>query len=122
MLAILMSWGCSIDTAMSCARILTRTGEPTGLSKIVVVINNPFTNVFEHSNNQYSISYNNNFLNISSSKMFEQIKIYDLSGRELLSTNYNNRLPLQLSKGIYIVKLINNEFSCTQKVYVNTIN
>ena len=91
-------------------------------TKIVVVINNPFTNVFDHSNNENLISYNNNFLNISSSKMFEQIKIYDLSGRELLSTNYNNRLPLQLSKGIYIVKLINNEFSYTQKVYVNTIN
>ena len=101
------------DSSATCSDSFTKT---------VVVINNPFTNVFEHSNNQNLISYNNNFLNISSSKMFEQIKIYDLSGRELLSTNYNNRLPLQLSKGIYIVKLINNEFSYTQKVYVNTIN
>ena len=54
--------------------------------------------------------------------MFEQIKIYDLSGRELLSANYNNRFPLRLSKGIYIVKLLNSESSYTQKVYVNTIN
>ena len=91
-------------------------------TKIVVVINNPFTNVFDHSNNENLISYNNNFLNISSSKIFEQIKIYDLSGRELLTANYNNRLPLKLSKGIYIVKLLNSESSYTQKVYVNTIN
>jgi PKD repeat protein len=101
------------DSSATCSDSFTKT---------VVVINNPFTNVFEHSNNQNLISYNNNFLNIYSSKMFEQIKIYDLSGRELLSTNYNNRLPLQLSKGIYIVKLINSESSYTQKVYVNTIN
>ena len=101
------------DSSATCSDSFTKT---------LVVINNPFTNVFEHSNNQNLISYNNNFLNISSSKMFEQIKIYDLSGRELLSAHYNNRLPLQLSKGIYIVKLINNKFSYTQKVYVNTIN
>ena len=91
-------------------------------SKTIVVANNPFTNIFEHSNNQYSISYNNNFLNISSSKIFEQIKIYDLSGRELLSANYKNRFPLQLSKGIYIVKLLGSESSYSQKVYVNKIN
>jgi len=101
------------DSSASCFDSFTKT---------VVVANNPFTNILEPSNNQYLISYNNNFLNISSSKMFEQIKIYDLSGRELLSANYNNRLPLQLSKGIYIVKLINSESSYSQKVYVNTIN
>jgi hypothetical protein len=54
--------------------------------------------------------------------MFEQIKIYDLSGRELLSANYKNRLPLQLSKGIYIVKLLSSESSYSQKFYVNKIN
>jgi len=101
------------DSSATCSDRFTST---------VVVANNPFTNVFEQSNNQYSISYNNNFLNISSSKLFEQIKIYDLSGRELLTANYNNRLPLQLSKGIYIVKLLNSESSYTQKVYVNTVN
>ena len=101
------------DSSATCSDRFTKT---------VVVANNPFTNVFEQSNNQYSISYNNNFLNISSSKIFEQIKIYDLSGRELLTANYNNRLPLKLSKGIYIVKLLNSESSYTQKVYVNTIN
>ena len=101
------------DSSATCSDSFTKT---------LVVINNPFTNVFEHSNNQNLISYNNNFLNISSSKIFEQIKIYDLSGRELLTANYNNRLPLKLSKGIYIVKLLNSESSYTQKVYVNTIN
>ena len=101
------------DSSTTCSDSFTST---------VVVANNPFTNVLEHTNNQYSISYNNNFLNISSSKLFEQIKVYDLSGRELLSAKYNNRFPLKLTKGIYIVKLINNEFSYSQKVYVNTIN
>jgi hypothetical protein len=91
-------------------------------TKTIVVANNPFTSVFERSNKQYSISYSNNFLNISSSMMFEQIKIYDLSGRELLSANYKNRLPLQLSKGIYIVKLLSSESSYSQKFYVNKIN
>jgi hypothetical protein len=91
-------------------------------TKTIVVANNPFTSVFERSNLQYSISYSNNFLNISSSMMFEQIKIYDLSGRELLSANYINRLPLQLNKGIYIVKLLSSESSYSQKFYVNKIN
>ena len=91
-------------------------------TKTIVVANNPFTSVFERSNKQYSISYSNNFLNISSSMMFEQIKIYDLSGRELLSANYKNRFPLQLSKGIYIVKLLSSESSYSQKFYVNKIN
>ena len=54
--------------------------------------------------------------------MYEQIKIYDLSGRELLSTRYTKRLPLQLSEGIYIVTLLNSKSLYTQKVYVNTIN
>ena len=101
------------DTSSTCFDSFTKT---------IVVANNPFTNVFEHYNNQFSISYSNNFLNISSSKMFEQIKIYDLSGRELLSANYKNRFPLQLSKGIYIVKLLNSGSSYSQKVYVNRIN
>ena len=91
-------------------------------SKILVIANNPFTNVCDLINKEYSISYYDNYLNILNSNIFEKIKIYDLSGRELISTNFTSKLPLQLSKGIYIVTLINSEFSHTQKVYVNTIN
>ena len=90
--------------------------------KTIFINNNPFTDVSEQSDNQDFIFSDNNFLIISSRNNYENISIYDLSGRILLRSNFKNKTHLKLDKGIYIVKLSNSEFSNTQKVYINTVN
>lgn len=90
--------------------------------KTISINNNPFTDVSEQSDNQDFIFSDNNFVIISSRNNYENISIYDLSGRILLRTIFKNKTHLKLDKGIYIVKLSNSEFSNTQKVYINTVN
>lgn len=60
-----------------------------------------------------------NTLYINSEESFHSVEIYDMQGKQVLRTSRETQIDVSgLSKGIYMIKLINNDESLIQKIVV----
>lgn len=63
----------------------------------------------------------NSFINLSSNRIIESVAIYDMNGKQCFVQNINNcyaMLKLDLSDGLYIVHIVSNGQTMTEKLII----
>ena len=91
-------------------------------SRTLIINNNQITDIVDFSTNHTYSYFSDNILITNTKVNFENIKIYDLSGRKLISTQFKKELPINLIDGIYIVSLSNGNDTYIQKVHLSKAN
>lgn len=81
----------------------------------------PLVSVDKNDNSSFKISSENNALNIitGNEMLGAKLEVYGMSGKMVLSQQINSnteQIPYDLSKGIYVVRLLNNDKAITRKI------
>jgi hypothetical protein len=59
-------------------------------------------------------------LYISTKQQVEEVKLYDMLGKQILNSNYRNQIDVsRFQSGVYVLKLITDQGQFTKRILIN---
>ena len=103
----------SNDSTFNCLNKFTSTLH-------VIDTNSSISNIINFNEYGKNIFFNNNFIFLNfDKKLFNELNIYDLNGKLILSSNYQNIINVSsIPAGFYVIHLIGENKNYNQKIFI----